>query len=408
MNREAASPRSRLRRGFLHLAGRGLAGLSARPPGVARVLVLQPDHLGDILLAAPALALLRAGLPRSSFTYLVGPWSADAARHGPLSDDVRTIAFPGFTRSPQRNLLHPYLTLRRVAQRLRTERFDAAVIVRHDHWWGALLAAAAGIPVRIGFSTADTLPLLSHSVPLDPTQHVAGRVMSLVGAVVGWLGGKLPTTAPGDPAFRPRDADHLAAERILVGTGTGGQPRALVHPGAGMPLKSWPAERWGALADGLAARGVAVVLSGGPGEDELLRQVQRQMAAPPAALVQHQPLGTLAAVLHRCHVAIGPDNGPLHLAAAVGIPTVRLYGPAAASVYGPWPPAADQQVLQAEELACTPCGHLTNPPCGASSLPPCMWAIQLGSVLAAAERALFPRGAEGSGAGAGPLVQCGS
>ncbi|HEY2593309.1 MAG TPA: glycosyltransferase family 9 protein, partial [Chloroflexota bacterium] len=133
-------------------------------------MLLRPDHVGDVLLSAPALALLRASLPNARITYLVGPWSAAAARGGPPIEEVRSLAFPGFTRRSAASLVAPYLLLVRWAAALRRESYDVAVVLRGDHWWGALLALVAGIPIRVGGDTAETRPLLTHTQPLAADQ----------------------------------------------------------------------------------------------------------------------------------------------------------------------------------------------------------------------------------------------
>ena len=125
------------------------------------MLVIRPDHIGDVLLSAPAIARLRSRLPRAHLSYLVGPWSAEAALHGPAVDQVRTLEFPAFTRRPKASPLQPYTLLWRTARGLRREHFDAAIVLRPDHWWGALLARAAGIPLRVGAETPETAPLLT-------------------------------------------------------------------------------------------------------------------------------------------------------------------------------------------------------------------------------------------------------
>ena len=86
-------------------------------------------------------------------------------------------------------------------------------------------------------------------------------------------------------------------------------------------------------------------------------------------------LAVSAAIYERCRVLVAPDSGAAHLAAAVGTPSVRLYGPAPASVYGPWPERPDQRVLVSDGLACVPCGDLEAPPCGAVASPACMLAL---------------------------------
>jgi heptosyltransferase I len=84
-------------------------------------------------------------------------------------------------------------------------------------------------------------------------------------------------------------------------------------------------------------------------------------------------------------VVVGLDSGAAHLAAAVGTPTVRLYGPASSAVFGPWPARADQRVLLTRAFTCAPCGYLEAPPCGATTLPACLLALNVDDVLKAIE-----------------------
>ena len=139
-----------IRRALFSAAGRILTRLSRAPgqPEPRRVLVIRPDHLGDLLFAAPALRLLRTWLPRAHITALVGPWSAEVVSRSPYVDQVQTYAFPWFDRVPKGSLLSPYRQLARKSAQLRVGRYDLAVVLRFDHWWGALLTALAGIPER--------------------------------------------------------------------------------------------------------------------------------------------------------------------------------------------------------------------------------------------------------------------
>src|SRR5438876_9003768 len=107
-----ASRRASARLSLLRLAARGLSlAIEAPRPRTGRVLLLRPDHVGDVLLSAPAIALVRKSVPAAQLTYVVGPWSVEAARHGPVVDSLRTLAYPGFARRPNRNLLSPYALL---------------------------------------------------------------------------------------------------------------------------------------------------------------------------------------------------------------------------------------------------------------------------------------------------------
>ena len=118
------------------------------------------------------------------------------------------------------------------------------------------------------------------------------------------------------------------------------------------------------------------------------RAIAERMTRPPAAVACGQPLDVSAALYERCELLVGPDSGAAHLAAAVGTPTLRLYGPEPVELFGPWPPRSDQRVLVDRALACVPCGHLASPPCGATTLPACMLALGVADVLKAVKAQL--------------------
>jgi heptosyltransferase-2/heptosyltransferase-3 len=339
------------------------------------VLLVRPDHIGDVLLSAPAVALVRASLPSAHVTYLVGPWSREAARRGPRVDEVRTLAFPGFARKSKQNSFEPYALLLRVAAGLRRERFEMAVILRGDHWWGALLALVAGIPLRVGGDTPETRPLLSHAYRSPEDQPWAEQALGIA---------RLALRAVDAPSVEPTDLRQFtlseSAEALWLRHGLGEHVVAL-HPSAGAPLKSWPTERWAQLADALVESGLQVVLVGAPDDAELLARIRAAMRGCPTLLCG-QSLAVSAAIYARSELVLTVDSGAGHLAAAVGARTVRLYGPAPAGVFGPWPPdQPGQRVLATKALGCAPCGYLESPPCGARTLPACMLALGVDDVL---------------------------
>ncbi len=341
---------------------------------------MRPDHVGDVLLTAPAVALLRASLPAAELTYVVGPWSVEAARHGPAVDNLRTLAYPGFARRRNANLLMPYALLAREAARLRRERFDLAVVFRPDHWWGALLAMAAGIPVRVGGDTPETEPLRTHTQPPTADKHAAEQTLALARLALHAVGVP-PADRQSAKSFRVSDSAKQTAAEFWQRHGLIGKPVVAIQPSAGAPLKSWPVERWATLADRLAEQGLAVLLAGAPADVGLLQEIAARMMQPGAAVACGQALDTSAALYQRCALLVGPDSGAAHLAAAVGTPTLRLYGPAPVEVFGPWPPRPDQHVLVGHGLTCIPCGYLEAPPCGATTLPACLLALSVEDVL---------------------------
>jgi heptosyltransferase III len=380
------SPRAHTRLRLLRLVAHALSKRVERPRAVPqRVLLLRPDHIGDVLLSAPAVALLRANLPNTHLTYLVGPWGAEAARHGPNVDAIRTLSFPGFTRRHNPNLLQPYALLVREAARIHRERYDMAVVLRPDHWWGALLALAAGVPLRVGTNTPETRPLLTHCTAIRVNEHAARHTLAVAHLALSVVGA--PADPPLDPdrasAFTLPAAAQRAAAELWAHFGL--HPLANVialHPNAGAPLKSWPVASWARLADALARQGHAVLLAGAPSDRRLLKAIADRTTRRPH-VAAGQSLDVSAALYERCALLVTVDSGAGHLAAAVGTPTVRLYGPAPPTVFGPWPAASDQHVLMTEQLACAPCGYLEAPPCGAKAVPACMLALSVDAVVKA-------------------------
>src|ERR1035437_9380029 len=134
------------------------------PGGRPRILLIRPDHLGDVLLTRPAIDALIRALPEATLTVAVGPWGRPALGPRP-APGMLICPFPGFSRASLHPILRYWLLLH-YARLLRRERYMMAIIARPDHWWGALLAALAGIPTRIGYDMPETKPFLTLSIPL--------------------------------------------------------------------------------------------------------------------------------------------------------------------------------------------------------------------------------------------------
>ncbi len=415
---------SRLRLAALRALGAVLRLGAAPLPTRAtprRILLIRPDHLGDVLFTTPAIARLRVELPDSEIWYLCGPWSEPLVRSNPNLNGVLVCDFPWFNRRPRRWPWGPYFTLWREAVRLRRLGFDTAVILRFDFWWGAALTALAGIPRRVGYGVAECLPFLT-----EPVRYVAGRHevlqnLTLCRVVVagGTVdGGKRSQPGPGTGdevatrwgsaqalEFRVTAAEENRAKALLGELPADHGPLIAIHPGAGAPIKLWPAERWAALADALVRRwGAAIVLTGSTAEHSLTRAIAQHMRRPALDLSGQTSLGELAAVLALCDLALGVDSGPMHLAVAVDVPSVHLFGPVSPAVFGPWGDPARHVVIQAkyEEAICHggPCNRLDFES-GELAAHHCMASISLEAVLAAADGLLSRRALSGRGAGSG-------
>ncbi|CAA9586639.1 MAG: hypothetical protein AVDCRST_MAG88-4045, partial [uncultured Thermomicrobiales bacterium] len=156
----------------------------------SRLLLIRPDHLGDVLLLTPALRALRRNWPEAEITVTVDPGSTPALARNRDLDALIPFPFPGIARAPAGGPLTPYVTLLQAARdlRARLRPFDAAIVLRADHWWGAALAATAGIPRRFGFAHPDTAPFLTDALPLASRRHAARGNLALLDAVAAAAG----------------------------------------------------------------------------------------------------------------------------------------------------------------------------------------------------------------------------
>ena len=372
---------------LLRVAGRLYA---RRPPAGAprSVLLIRPDHLGDMLFATPAIRMLREALPHARLTLLAGPWSQAAVAHNPDLDEVLTCRFPGFERQPKTSLVAPYRLLFATARGLQG-RFDAAVALRFDHWWGAWLAAAAGIPRRVGYDRPETRPFLTDARPYPPDRHEVEQNATLVAALTGGHG----DARPGPLRFVIGAAAQTWAAGWLAAQGISAEHRLIaIHPGAGAAVKQWPADAWAAVATQLGSEfGAQIALTGSAAEQPLAQEIAARLSPAPLDVTGQTDLEQLGALLARCRLVLGSDSGPLHLAVAVGAPTVHLHGPVSARKFGPWGDPARQRVVSTN-WPCAPCNRLDWP---ASALAEhgCMAAITVDDVLAAARAAISaPRG----------------
>lgn len=367
-------------------------GRPARP----RLLLVRPDHIGDVLLTTPAVELLRKGLPDAHLTMMVGPWSEEVTRRDSLLDAVTIFPFPGFTRAPKTSALAPYRQLWDAARVVRHQRFDAALVLRFDHWWGAWMAALARVPLRIGYSVGECAPFLTHRLPVVPRVHWAERALAVSTALLDlWGPGEASPGASGDARsysahkgrglgepplrFPLREEDERSADALLRDGFSFSRRLVVFHPGSGAQLKLWPEEHWVHLGWTLVSKGARVLLTGSTSERPL---AERIAAAVPGArsVVGQTDLGTLAALFRRSALVTGVDSGPLHLAVASGVPTVHLFGPTDPAVYGPWGDGARHRVV-ASGWPGAPCGRLDLEPAGGVP-PPCMSEIDPDRVAA--------------------------
>ncbi len=314
--------------------------ISDRPPNgparnFQRILVSRLRFLGDVLLTTPLVRRLREVFPHAEIVYLTEAAYAPLLAHNPHLDEVLAFS-PRASAAAQAQL---YRSLRR-------RRFDLAIDL-FGNPRTALLTWLTGAPVRVGGDFRGRGKLYSHRVPAaaGSPDAIAFHLRSL--EMLGIAAGDKRTEFFLMPEERLWAQSFLAMQAIDPA-----RPLVGMHPGATWPNKRWPASHFAEVAKALLAAGVQVLLTQGPQEALIVAAVQQQ--APGVSVLPVLSLRETAAVLARCAAFVSNDCGILHLAVAVGTPTVGLFGPSQKEIWFPYD-AAEGHVAVDLAIDCRPC-----------------------------------------------------
>ncbi len=304
-----------------------------------RILLIRTSSLGDIVHCLPALRALRRGLPTAHIGWVVEDVFAPLLARDPDLDDVLEVGLRRWRRSPL-----DAATLREMRAGLgRLAEYGADVVLdlMGNHKAG-LLAAITSCDRRVGLEARlrrerSSAAWLSEWVGTRG-DHAVDRALAVAAAVSGsdrFLG------------FGP-DRIRAAAGEASPGGGRSGQ--VVIHPGAAWPSKRYPAERWGRVAAAIGrSTGRTVVVSVGPGETALAEQVE-QASGGVATRADASDLPRLVDLLAHAGLVLGGDTGPLHLAHALGVPTLFLHGPTDPRTHGPY--GAPERALRQASPVC--------------------------------------------------------
>ncbi len=316
--------------------------MSSEQRRAEKILLRVPNWVGDAVLSLPALRALRAAFPAAELVVLARPQVADLYRG--VAEVNRVLPLEAKNGGG----------LLSVAAQLRRERFDIAVLFQNA-FQAALLAALAGIPRRVGYRRDARGWLLTQAIPLprpgETPPHESYYYLELIRRA-GWLE-TLPrlTHIPlrADPALT---AAMESRWRELGASN--GRLRVVIAPGAAYgSAKCWLPERFAELADRLAERFDArVVLAGTQAEANLAERIVAAMQTHSVSLVGQTSLPEFLALLARAQLFIGNDSGAMHLAAAVGLPSVIIFGPTDEAGTGP---LSQRAHLVKQPVSCSPC-----------------------------------------------------
>jgi heptosyltransferase-1 len=319
---------------------------------VERLLIVRLSAMGDVIHTLPAVHALREAFPQAHIGWLIEErWAellcarASPRRGGrsalrPLVDEVHTVNLKEW-----RNSLLSLSTLQRIAtvwNDVRDAGYDAAVDLQ-GALRSAVLARLSGARVVYGAAEPRESPasLWYTRKAVARGRHVIEQTLSIGGALckhskemsVPDVSGDFPHDPQSEARIEQRLAEHGIDDFVIL------------NPGAGWGAKRWPAERYGEVACKLADEGVHSILNYGPNEEELVTAADS--ASGGTATAMSCTITELIALTRRARLFIGGDTGPLHLAAALGVPVVAIYGPTDPARNGPY--GTRSMVLRSEE-----------------------------------------------------------
>lgn len=307
-----------------------------------KALILHPCCLSQVMLATPLLSVLAAAFPNTQFDWAVSEWARPAIAKNPKIAELIPTGDLGLASLSINERLG-------VAEQLRQGSYDTCLIPGRSSLL-SWVAWQARIPQRIGVASggrgfAQTLV----APPRPGQQHATDIYLSLAPA----CGIDLPPGERPPMEFYPADADRTAVTQRLIDEldWLGDVPLVVMHPGGGAgsvyedPLKRWPSERFVLLANHLMRQHKARVLLVGSAHDhELATAIAGMTSQRCANWAGRMTLGELGALGEMASLYIGNDTGPTHIAAAVGCPTLAIFGPSNPAVSGPYSPAEGRVV----------------------------------------------------------------
>lgn len=327
------------------------------------VLVISLKRVGDAVLSIPTFRAIKQSLPKSQVTVFASSYISDILERIPEVDAVVPY-------KKDSSFLKKAKQLRKLAY----NAFDLAVDLTCDHTLeAAWLAWLSKAKFRVGYDTWKRGFLFNQPAKHEAESiHAAQEILNIVRSI--GLEAKDQSLAISaaqeemDTVQKYLRKKGVKDKDLLVG----------IHPGGYYPTQRWLTERFAELAEQLIARHKAhIILMGGPAEEDILRQVAADMTSQPLIFLD-QPLSSLLALLQTCHLLICNNSGPLHMAAALGTPTVSTMGP---TLPERWWPQGEGNIVIRKDLPCTPCNEGR---CRLKTLD-CMRAIEVKDMYEAAE-----------------------
>ncbi|OGC85762.1 MAG: lipopolysaccharide heptosyltransferase II [candidate division Zixibacteria bacterium RBG_16_43_9] len=305
-----------------------------------KILIIQTAFLGDVVLTTPLIKAVKKEYPRSKVFFLLIPQTKELLQNNPHLDGVIV-----YDKKNKEKGVSSFLAL---AGKIRASGFDLALIP-HRSFRSALLAYLARIPQRIGFDKSSGAFLLTKKIKYIQSQSEAKRNLSL-------LEKDIPPENDCLPGLFPSEDDFKYIEELFRSWDVKREDKIVgVAPGSVWNTKRWLPERFGEVAESLIEKlGAKVIFIGGKEDEKLCLEIASNMKSKPLiAAGKTSPLQS-AALISRCQVILSNDTAPMHIAVAMRVPVVAIFG-STIPEFGFEPTGKDDLIIQ-KEIYCRPCG----------------------------------------------------
>jgi len=345
------------------------------------ILVLRYRFIGDTILTVPFLRNLRREHPDARIDLVIAPYSSDVLRNIPYVDNL--IVYDPPTIHQDSSGLHRTLGSKiRFLRELRATRYDKAYILKRS-LSSALIAFLSGARERIGFDTEHRGFLLTKRIPYRKDRHEVQNFLEILRA------DGVPVISDHLEAWLSEDERSFASEFLAQEGCPAGTPLIGIHPFSAVPERAWHMDRFVGVANALQKRhGARILLLGGQRDIEAAAGIEKQIRPGPIMAAGRTDLRQTMALLSKCSLLICNDSGVMHLAAALDVPLVALFGPQTPDLFGPW---GKRCAVVTKRFHCSPCKQKFFTECkpSPSGKPWCMENITEEEVLTAASGSLL-------------------
>lgn len=314
---------------------------------IRKILVREPNWLGDAIMTLPAISGLKKGFPDAEIDIVIKPRLIDIFLKNPMIHNI--ISYE--PEKKHRGIINRV----KFYNNLMRKKYDMALLFQNA-FDAALMSFLAGVPIRIGYPTDGRGFLLTHKIPLNENVRKLHQ-RDYFTNIIKEIGLQHVNIIP---EICISDTDKKVSEKLLHQSGIKEDTGLIaIAPGAAYGTsKQWLYQRYAELADMLQEKGKGIIIIGTAGEFEIAKKMMDSMKTKPVNLTGRTSLGGLIGIMKRLDAMICNDSGAMHLAACLDVPLICIFG---ATDPGRTSPSGNKNIIIYKKVECSPCKYRVCP-----------------------------------------------